>query len=151
MALSWSHRAGGVCLLGLAGSESAAQTYTIHDLGTLGWTNSTTLAINASGAVVGASETLDGSIRAFLWDNGVMTSLDALGDFGFAGGISDHRVIVGATGAGRRVLLRRGALIDLGSIGGDFALAIAISESGRIVGAAAFESFQHPRDPTADV
>ncbi|MFL5372623.1 MAG: hypothetical protein ACJ78T_01435, partial [Myxococcales bacterium] len=64
----------------------------MRDLGTLGGNSGAAYAINASGVVVGAAETADGSVRAFRYDgrlaelgvagpfaNSVATSIDSKG------------------------------------------------------------------------
>ncbi len=48
------------------------------DLGTLGGVNSTAWDINDEGVVVGRAQLTTGEMRAFIWDGGLMTSLDAL-------------------------------------------------------------------------
>jgi probable HAF family extracellular repeat protein len=51
----------------------------MHDLGTLGGSTSLALGINASGQVVGMSDTTgNASLHAFLWDNGQMFDLNDL-------------------------------------------------------------------------
>src|SRR5262245_18913639 len=55
-----------------------AQVYSITDLDTLGSSNSVANAINSQGQVAGQVVTPSG-YRAFLYSNGVMTALGALG------------------------------------------------------------------------
>src|SRR5947209_18697024 len=57
---------------------SAAQTYDVTDLGTLGGTTSGASGINASGQITGGAAPKSGSV-AFLYQNGTMTSLGTLG------------------------------------------------------------------------
>src|SRR5881394_1618838 len=51
----------------------------MHDLGTLGGTNSFGTALNAQGQVGGWSETPSSGCRPFLWDRGAMQDLGGLG------------------------------------------------------------------------
>ena len=64
-------------LLTLAGSGAIAQrpAYTISDLGDLGGGFSNAKAINSQGDIVGESNLADGSVRPFLYSNGVMHDL----------------------------------------------------------------------------
>src|SRR2546430_631212 len=74
----------GIAVLILA-SSAAGQTYTITDLGTLGTNDrgsySQAFCINASGQVGGQSSASSTTLTdpAFLYSNGVMTSLGSLG------------------------------------------------------------------------
>jgi probable HAF family extracellular repeat protein len=74
----------------------------IEDLGTLpGNTSSQALGINARGQVVGLSSGGTGGLRAFLYQDGVMTDLNTLvpgydGRLLFAGDINDAGLITGA-------------------------------------------------------
>ena len=78
----------------------AAQVHSITDLGTLGGEASEASAINGSGQVVGWSTTASGTTHAFLYTNGVMTSLGTLrgGRPAGATGINDLGQVVGSSG-----------------------------------------------------
>lgn len=78
----------------------AAQVHSITDLGTLGGEASEAGAINGSGQVVGSSMTASGATHAFLYTDGVMTSLGTLrgGTSSRATGINDLGQVVGSSG-----------------------------------------------------
>ena len=122
-------------------------SYSTIDLGTLGGTYSSASAVNASGQVVGTSDTAAGVgyNHAFLWQNGVMSDLGTLGgDKSTAADINDAGQIVGNSGpAGatfaHAVLWQNGAIIDLGTLGGESSSAAAINNAGQIVGYSSIE------------
>jgi probable HAF family extracellular repeat protein len=60
-------------------SSTAAQTYTITDIGTLGGKDSVALSINDFGEVVGYSKTADGEIHAFRFFRDALFDLSTLG------------------------------------------------------------------------
>src|SRR5262245_38371233 len=68
-----------ICATGVMNGSASAQTYTVTDLGTLGGSFSTPLAINAAGQVTGVS-TVNNSfnMHAFLF-SGVLTDVGTLG------------------------------------------------------------------------
>jgi len=71
-------------------------SYVLTDLGSLGGPFTTASDINASGQVVGRSETADRSNHAFLWTNEVMIDLGTLGgSYSQAIAINDLGQVVG--------------------------------------------------------
>ena len=94
----------------------------IRDLGTLGGTDSAANAVNAHGAVVGASETAnDAGNDAFLYSQGRMTDLGTLGGrASVAAAINDKGAVVGgsltSTSAIHGFIDLRGRMVDLNSL-----------------------------------
>ena len=138
---------------GLNGSAHAFfYNGTMHDIGTLGGSDtdySEGHAINGKGYIVGESshahtQVSDGlSAHAFAYAGGVMTDIGARGGgiFSNATGINDNNDIVGyATfgplGAPYRPFLVHdgGNLINLGTLGGNSAIANGINNAGLVVG-----------------
>jgi probable HAF family extracellular repeat protein len=111
----------------------------LHDLGTLGGTNSSGWDINASGQVTGGSDTTgDTSGHAFLYD-GAMNDLGTLGgSSSFGTGINASGQVAGAswmTGdAKQHAFLYDGTLHDLGTLGGNYSAAWDINAGGQVVG-----------------
>lgn len=115
------------------------------DLGTLPkGTASWASGINAAGQVVGEAVLADGGARAVRWDRGHITNLGALPGAQVSGAeaINDAGQIVGGggTAAGgtsyHALLWDRGAIVDLGTLGGQGSLALAINDAGVVVGEA---------------
>jgi probable HAF family extracellular repeat protein len=72
-------------VIGVATTANEAQSHgflyfngTLTDLGTLGGDNSYVYAINNAGQIVGYSSLADGTVHAFLWQNGQMVDLNSL-------------------------------------------------------------------------
>jgi probable HAF family extracellular repeat protein len=123
-----------------------------HDIGTLGGRASNATGINASGQVVGAADTGAHEHHAFLYSDGVMKDLGALGGDSEASAINASGQIVGKSRiekkaqhfwngppATRAFLYQNGVLTDLNSlVMGSLADAVtlqegvAINDSGRI-------------------
>jgi probable HAF family extracellular repeat protein len=112
---------------------------TLHNIGTLGGTDSYASAINTNNHVVGHSYLADDStIHAFLYD-GAMHNLGTLGGASsFAKGINNSNSVVGlsdvAGGNASHAFLYDGGMHDLGTLGGTNSDAIAINNNGIVVG-----------------
>jgi probable HAF family extracellular repeat protein len=115
------------------------------DLGTLGGRNSYAYALNSTGEVVGASDTPDGTMHAFVFHDGTMSDLGTVPGFdnSLAYGINDHGVIVGdlhSPGSlGRPFIYRRGVMTNLNDLirpdsGFTLLSARAINDAGQIMG-----------------
>jgi len=124
--------------------EARSLLATIIDLGTLGGTSSSAEGNNASGQVVGFSETSTGDDYAFLYSNGTMTDLGTLGgsdSYSDAYGINASGQVVGewatSTGDDYAFLYSNGTMTDLGTLAGYnwvFSVATGINASGQVVG-----------------
>src|SRR5882762_5749109 len=80
----------------LVSAGLAQTTYTITDLGTLGYGFSVGNGINASGQVTGYSSRADAKIHAFLYSGGTMTDLGSLGgDSSYGLGINASGQVTG--------------------------------------------------------
>jgi probable HAF family extracellular repeat protein len=122
-----------------AAAVTAAATYSIKDLGTLGGTSAMANSINDQGGIVGWSERADGRVHGFLYRAGKMQDLGALaGGRSEALAINNSDVIVGsstaASGASRAVRWQNGRVTNLGTLGGRNSAATAINDLGVIAG-----------------
>jgi probable HAF family extracellular repeat protein len=110
----------------------------MHDLGTLGGTTSRAFGINGLGQVVGWSTTAAGSIRGFVWTNGVMRRIDALTSHSRGVAINNAGTIVGdyqlRDQPSHAFQVKDGVLTDLGTLGGKHSLALEINNLGTIGG-----------------
>jgi probable HAF family extracellular repeat protein len=127
-------------------------TYTVTDLGTLGMTSddfSFARAINASGQVAGDSSAPNW--HGFLYRDGAMTDIGTLsGSNGtaYVGGLNDLGQVVGKSWVlgdpGGHAFLydsRDGTMMDLGTFGGNEAMARGINNASEVVGS--FNSTPH--------
>lgn len=118
------------------------------DLGTLGGDFSAGLAINGRGQVAGAAATTgDVNIHAFLYSNGSMADLGDLGG-GFSdvgdgssntqGTINNKGEVTGFSFLDQvsyhAFLYTHGSMLDLGTLGGSFSVAIAVNGNSQALG-----------------
>jgi probable HAF family extracellular repeat protein len=141
--------------------------YQLIDLGTFGGPFSTVSgldkSVNNAGTIVGAAETaipdpfapICGSPNCFIqhafqWQRGVLTDLGALSDNassyaiyitdnGHIGGLSENGLIDPLMGSPEwvAVLWKDGQLINLGTLGGNGSIALALNNHDQVVGGAA--------------
>jgi probable HAF family extracellular repeat protein len=120
-------------------------------LGTFGGNLSLAQDINTSGQVTGYATQSDGSYRAFLYSQGVLTNLGTLGaNFSAGYGINDAGQVTGGSyvnsggTSNEHAFLwtptipngSSGSMADLGTLGGDTSYARAINGFGQVVGEA---------------
>jgi probable HAF family extracellular repeat protein len=123
-------------------SLSAAQQYTVTDLGTLGGSNSSAFAINDLGQVVGCADTVSSLGHSFIWSAASgMHDIGTLGhgprSYSCALGINNAGQVVGYTNSGNGLpyfWTQRGGMQSLGTLGGSGGSAYAINSSGQVVG-----------------
>ncbi len=114
---------------------SSAATYSIIGVGPPSPIESKGFSINQAGQVAGWSRTAGNVPRAFLYSNGVMQDLGALGGStgSFAFGINDAGQVVGSSGD-TAFLFSNGVMQDIGTLGGPVSQAFAINNVGQVVG-----------------
>lgn len=126
------------------------------DIGTLGGSSASALAINNSEQIAGYSAADSGLDHAFRYENGTMTDLGTLGGgYSYAVGINNNGVIVGGsfvdTGNStyhafictNTTMIDLNTLIDLSGTGWTLTEARAINDSGQIVGFGQFGGNKH--------
>jgi probable HAF family extracellular repeat protein len=152
--------AAGATISGATGAAAATTTYTVTDLGTLGYTSSAGGGLNAAGVASGESTVtvmlpasecpLRYGVRkpctvhpenAFLDSGGVMTNLGTLGGLASAAtAINASGTVVGsadlASGASHAFAESGGVMTNLGTLDGAAATsnALAINRTGQIAG-----------------
>jgi probable HAF family extracellular repeat protein len=122
----------------------------ITDIGILGGTNSEATGINASGQVVGWSDTSDGKHHAFITG----PAGNGMTDLGTLGGVESFAAVINAGGEvvgwsdtidGKHHAFITGinsmGMADLGTLGGIESFATAINASGQVVGGSDTRAF----------
>jgi probable HAF family extracellular repeat protein len=122
------------------------------DLGTLGGSESAAFGINATGQVVGESETTDGSRHAVSWTRaGGIVDLKTLGGAdSTATAVNERGQVIGYSTTSNQqthafVWTREGGMIDIGTLGGAASYPAAINAAGEVVGySQTADGSQHP-------
>jgi probable HAF family extracellular repeat protein len=132
-----------VVLGGLIGRAHAAPVFTAIELGTFGGPYGEAVAVNAGGQVVGWAWTADRAQHAFSWTQARgIVDLGTLDGFvqSAAAAVSDSGQVVGSAYTGEYEVERAfswteaGGMVDLGTLGGAHSRAVAVNESGQVVG-----------------
>jgi probable HAF family extracellular repeat protein len=142
---------GAVLLALLCASPARSQVrYNVIDLGTLGGSRSSAMAINNRGQVAGESFTADGQSHAFLYSGGSMTDLGTLTGtaygYSVAYGINNLGQVVGVSSAanGRHAFLySNGTMTDIDTLGNTDSVGREINDHGQITGEIAPVGSQH--------
>jgi probable HAF family extracellular repeat protein len=126
------------------------------DLGSLGGYHSWGRGINDAGQIIGEAQIRPGDFapyHAFLWDNGAMTDLGTLGgETSWATGINSAGQVVGYSitdlNSTHAYIYSDGAMTDLNNLipsdcGWTLGEAMAINDSGQIVGAGMIDGLGH--------
>jgi probable HAF family extracellular repeat protein len=119
-------------------APAARPTYSITDLGTLGGTYTTAIALNAAGQVTGISDTGQNSQNAFFYD-GAIHDLGSLGGAYSVGfGINQSGHVTGYSESldefAFHAFLYDGMLHDLGTLGGATSFGYGVNASGQVTG-----------------
>jgi probable HAF family extracellular repeat protein len=123
-----------------AGSSGAAPSpFTAIDLGTLGGSASFAYGLNASGEVVGESQTASGAWHAFSWTaDGGMVDLGSLGGTTSAHAVNDSGQVVGEGFTASLSLdafswTPQGGMVDIPGPNGNQNHALAVNDAGQVL------------------
>ncbi len=127
------------CLTSSSALAQPSVRYEIIELGTLGGTQSFARDINNQGQITGNARTSDNQLHAYIWENGVMTSLGTLPGHSFSRGYSINETgqIVGESdnNQSQAFLWSEGTMTNIGNLGLGTAVAHGNNARGQIVGA----------------
>jgi probable HAF family extracellular repeat protein len=132
---------------------AATPAYLVTDLGTLGGASSQAYGINASGQVVGSSDTSNGGTDAFLYSAGQMVDISNVTTGTQAWSINDSGEVVGFPTwrgffTGQAFLYSGGVMTQLDGPG-DSCTAIAINDAGQIAMTYSYLNFDGYGTPAA--
>ena len=121
---------------------SAAQTYTITDLGTLGGNSSGARGVNSTGEVTGYAYSSQTKSNVFLFTGGKMTNLGTLGGTSAIGlAINTSGQVTGystlSSGEYRGFISINNKLTSVGTLGGSYSDAEGVNDAGQVTGASA--------------
>ena len=121
----------------LCTAPAMAAGWTLTELGTLGGASSVADGLNNAGQVVGYAEAADGTPYPVIWRSGLVAALSTRP--GRALALSPAGVVAGNVMSpdGQRLdatLLSGGHAYGLGALGGSFSTAVAVNDSGQVVG-----------------
>jgi len=133
-------------------SVYAQPMYTVTDLGSLGGDVTIVAGVNSAGTAVGSSTDSSGRLRAFIWKDGVMQSIEPPEGYtrSLARGISNSGKVVGwfdnqesceYPNCKAVVFVYDNSVQLLPTLGGTSARGYAISNSGYVVGASTKPNF----------
>jgi probable HAF family extracellular repeat protein len=119
-------------------SLSAAQQYTVTDMGGAGYQFAAPQALSNNGLVGGVLVLLDGAGHAFFWSSSTgMLDLGLLhpnDPYSGSYGVNDAGMVVGYSGTYGFVWTQSGGMQDIGNLGGTPTVAEGINNFGQIVG-----------------
>ena len=132
----------GLCVITFAGAmfgmgRASAQSYTFTNLGTLGGTNSSALAINNAGQIVGSAQTAVNALHGAMWRGTTVTDMSTLGIFSNAnnnlGQIAGNGISP-STGNSVASVWNGSTVTNLTTLGGYASDGYAINNSGQVAG-----------------
>jgi uncharacterized membrane protein len=126
----------GLAVMAGATQAQAAGSLTMVDLGVApGDVNSSAIAINASGVVIGSGWGIAGKVRPWIYEDGVIAQAPGLPAGSSFADINDSGLIVGTLGASVAMTYQDGTAHALHpALGDNWAEALAVDNDGTVVG-----------------